>query len=243
MFMEMQILQDLGFTNAEIKIYLSLLELGSATAGPIIEKSKLQSSVVHASLNKLITKGFVSFVKENNKNHYQATNPEHMLEYIEDKKKKFKEILPTLIKKQNSSKQQPETTMFKGVSGIKELLYELLNAGGTEHQTIGSPGISNAIMSEDWWISYHVKRAARGIKAQLIFNTSLKEYKSSAQYPNSKTKYTDFGPDEPLTETIIRNDKVGIIIWTAIPVGILMNNKAAASSYRKYFKYLWKSIK
>ena len=39
--MDTKILEDLGFTNAEIKVYLALLELGSATAGPIIEKSGL----------------------------------------------------------------------------------------------------------------------------------------------------------------------------------------------------------
>ena len=45
--MDTAILEDIGLTNAEIKVYLSLLELGTATAGPIIEKSCLQSSVVH----------------------------------------------------------------------------------------------------------------------------------------------------------------------------------------------------
>ena len=39
--MDITILEDLGLTNAEIKIYLALLELGSTTAGPIIEKSGL----------------------------------------------------------------------------------------------------------------------------------------------------------------------------------------------------------
>lgn len=241
--MDTEILKDLGFTGAEIKTYLSLLELGTSTAGPIIDKSKLQSSVVHASLNKLISKGFVSFIKENKKNNYQATNPKHMLEYIEEKKNQFKKILPGLLQKQKSSKQKSDTTTFKGISGIKELLYELLEAGGSEHQTIGSPGISNVILPEDWWIAYHVKRASKKIKAKLIFNRSLKEFKSSAKYPNSETRYTDFGPDEPLTETIIRNDKVGIIIWTEVPIGILIYNKAAAQSYKKYFNFLWKSIK
>lgn len=61
--MNTQILEDIGLTNAEIKVYLALLELGTATAGPILEKSHLQNSVVHMTLNKLIEKGFVTFVK------------------------------------------------------------------------------------------------------------------------------------------------------------------------------------
>ena len=78
--MDISILEDIGLTNAEIKVYLSLLELGTASAGPIIEKSGLQSSVVHMTLNKLIDKGFVSFVKEGKRNYYQSSNPKHISE-------------------------------------------------------------------------------------------------------------------------------------------------------------------
>ena len=98
--MDTQILEDLGFTNAEIKVYLALLELGVSTSGPIIDKSKLQSSVVHSTLNKLINKGFVSFVKQGQRNHYQAANPKNISEYIDEKKKEFENLLPELIQKQ-----------------------------------------------------------------------------------------------------------------------------------------------
>ena len=61
--MDTKILEDIGLTNAEIKVYLALLELGSSTAGHILEKSGLQNSVVHMTLHKLIDKGFITFIK------------------------------------------------------------------------------------------------------------------------------------------------------------------------------------
>ena len=42
--METQILEDLGLTKAEIKVYIALLELGNSSAGAILDKSKLQKS-------------------------------------------------------------------------------------------------------------------------------------------------------------------------------------------------------
>ena len=39
--MDLSILEDLGLTHAEIKVYVALLELGSSTAGPLINKSQL----------------------------------------------------------------------------------------------------------------------------------------------------------------------------------------------------------
>ena len=68
--METAILQDLGLTNAEIKIYIALLELGVATAGPIIDRTRLQNSVVHMTLHKLGDKGFVTFVKKGKIKHF-----------------------------------------------------------------------------------------------------------------------------------------------------------------------------
>jgi sugar-specific transcriptional regulator TrmB len=237
--MNTEILEDIGLSKAEIKVYLALLELNKSTAGPIIEKSGLQSSVVYMALHKLLGKGLISFIKEGKIKHYQASNPDHIVEYLEEKKDRFLEILPELQLKQESGSEKREASFFSGTRGVKELLYELLEAGGKEHLTIGSPKISNVILPEAWWINYHIKRGAKGINAKLIFNESLRDFKSTAKYPKSKTRYTEFGKDEPLTETIIRNDKVGIIIWTKVPIGILIHDKEAASSYEKYFKFLW----
>jgi HTH-type transcriptional regulator, sugar sensing transcriptional regulator len=237
--MDMQILEDLGFTNAEIKVYLALLELGLSTAGPIIERSNLQSSVVHMTLNKLITKGFISFIKEGQRNHYQATDPKNISTYIDEKKVQFEKILPELLIKQQTAKAKSEVTTFKGVKGIRELLYELLEAGGNQHHTFGSSKES-LMMGETFWMNYHKKRAQKGIKARLIFNDSLKDWCDINLYPESEYRFTNEG-FEPLTETIIRNDMIGIIIWTEKPVGILIHNKVAAKSYDNFFEMVWKT--
>ncbi|MBI4896620.1 MAG: BlaI/MecI/CopY family transcriptional regulator [Candidatus Aenigmarchaeota archaeon] len=235
--MDTQILEDIGLTNAEIKVYLSLLELGTTTAGPIIEKSGLQSSVVHMTLNKLIEKGFVSFTKEGKRNHYQATNPRHISEYIEEKKERFESLLPQLLTRQLRAKQKPEVVVFKGVRGVKELLLELLDAGGAEHHTFGS-AVQSLMLGDAWWVAYHKKRAAKGISAKLLFNESLQAWGAEKRYPKAEVKYTKKG-FEPLTETIIRNETVGIILWVEKPIGILINNKDLANSYDQFFSVLW----
>ena len=235
--MDTRILEDIGLSNAEIKVYLALLEFGTSTAGPILEKSGLQNSVVHMTLNKLIERGFVTFVKEGRINNYQAANPRHIVDFINDKKKRFEEILPELLLKQKQSKVKPEIITFRGIRGIKELLLELLEAGGREHHTFGSTAKS-LMLGDAWWVSYHKKRSALGIKAKLLFNESLAHWKAEKKYPKSEVRYTKAG-FEPLTETIIRNDKVAIIIWTDKPIGTLIHQKEAAESYDKFFKVIW----
>lgn len=128
---------------------------------------------------------------------------------------------------------------FEGVDEVKELLNTLLNAGGKEHHTFGSAKES-LILGDDFWTDYHKKRAQLGIKAKLIFNESLKDWTQENKYPKAEYKFIKKSC-EPLTETIIRNDKIGIIIWTKIPIGILITNKVAAESYDKFWRIMWDS--
>jgi sugar-specific transcriptional regulator TrmB len=131
--------------------------------------------------------------------------------------------------------------MYEGIEGVKELLLELLEAGGTDHHTFGSAKES-LMLGAEWWMDYHKKRAAKGIKAKLLFNESLKKWSNVNLYPEAEYKFTKTG-FEPLTETIIRNDKIGIILWTEKPIGILIHNKIAAQSYDKFWEIMWNSTK
>lgn len=239
--MDTTILSDIGLTNAEIKVYLALLELGATTAGPIIEKSQLQSSVVHTTLNKLLERGLISFVKQGQRKHYQAANPRHIVDYIAEKKDRFEQLLPQLLIRQDLAAQKSEIVSFKGIKGVKELLYELLEAGGSEHHTFGSSAKS-LMLGDSWWVNYHKKRAEKGISAKLLFNESLASWKAESKYPKSEVRYTKAG-FEPLTETIIRNDKIGILIWADKPFGTLIESKEAAQSYEAFFQMLWDNAK
>ena len=87
--MNTKILEDLGLTKSEIKVYLALLELGSSTAGDIIKKANIQNSVLHFTINNLIEKGLVTYVKKGKFRVYQPANPETLISYIEDKKKQL----------------------------------------------------------------------------------------------------------------------------------------------------------
>jgi len=123
--MDTSILEDIGLTKAEIKVYLALLELGSSTAGPVIEKTGLQNSVVHMTLHKLVEKGFVSFIKKGKIRHYQPTDPRHIIDFIEEKKKRFVTLLPQLLAKQKVKEKQ-EAEIYEGFKGFKTMLYEFI---------------------------------------------------------------------------------------------------------------------
>ena len=125
--MEAEILENFGLSRGEIKVYLALLELGSAQVGQIIEKSGLVSSAVHRSLQKLIERGFASYIKRGKIKQYQAAPPKEILHFIDEKRKSFVDILPQLETKQKLAKEKQEAEIFEGTSGIMAMLNMIID--------------------------------------------------------------------------------------------------------------------
>ncbi|MAF35596.1 hypothetical protein CL622_00580 [archaeon] len=239
--MDTTILEDLGLTKAEIKTYTTLLELGDATAGPVLKHSHLQSSVIHRCLNSLIEKGLISFIQEGKKRIYKATNPENFYSFIDDKKKRFTELLPELKQKQANAKETHVATIYKGKKGISEIYTQILNTKGKEYNTFGGGRkVTYDIMGKTWWKNLHTKRIARKIRSRQIFDESIRAFGNELnKRPYSQVKFLsqDFAQ---LTETVIRGDTVGIIIFTEHPYGLIIKDLTVAESYQKNFELLWK---
>src|SRR3989338_2345321 len=242
--MDMSILEDLALTNGEIKVYLALSELGSSLAGLIIEKTNLQNSVVHRALHSLIAKGLITYSIEGRGRTYQISDPRNFIGYLEDKKRKFEEIIPELEKRKKAAKEIKEAITFKGKKGITQMYMELLNSNGKEYNTFGGgKRVTFDIMGETWWRNLHIKRIGKKIKSRQVFDITIEAYGESL----NKLPYTEirFLPQEfeQLSETVIIGDYVAIAIFTKDPYGILIHYKDAAEGYRKHFELLWKSAK
>ena len=172
--MDLSILEDLGLTQAEIKVYLSLLELGSATAGTILKKSKIQNSVMHRALNSLIEKGLINYILEGKRKIYQATDPENFHTYIDEKKRRFNQLLPELKKHQSFNKKPEKATVFKGKRGIKEVYSIMINTKGKEYNTFGGGSqVTFDIMGEAWWKNLHLRRIDNKLPSRQVFDETI----------------------------------------------------------------------
>ena len=242
--MDISIFEDLGLTSAEVKVYIAALGVGSSSVGLILEKSDLQNSVVHRALNSLIEKGLISYLFDGKKKIYSATDPECFYDFIDEKKKRFSEVLPELKEKQLRAKTKNNATVYYGLKGIKEVYYKLINSGGKEYNTYGGgKRVTFDVMGDNWWKAFHTKRIAKKIPSRQVFDTTIEEFgKKLSQRPITKIKFlpSDF---EQLAETVIIGDLVAIVIFTETPYALLIKDPIVADSYRKNFEVLWKKAK
>lgn len=93
-------LEELGLTQAETKIYLALLELGTTSAGPLLDRTGLQNSVTHLTLHKLVEKRLVTYAVRGKRRLYTAADPRKISQILEERKRRYEQMLPSLLKLQ-----------------------------------------------------------------------------------------------------------------------------------------------
>lgn len=242
------VLKDFGLTDNEIKLYLKLLELGSATSGQLMKETGFYSKTVYELLDKLIEKGLVSFVVKANTKHFEAENPKKFLDVISEEEKELKsreeqikQILPELVARRKLSKEPQEATIYKGNKGMKSVFEDVLKqkeeilvfGGGGKFKDALGP------YSELW----HKKRAKVGIKLRLLWNEKLRDkQKDLEELKLLQVKFLPEEFDNP-APAIIYGDKVAITVWSETPIATLIRSKDVAKSYKSYFDMLWKIAK
>ncbi|MGV8086208.1 MAG: TrmB family transcriptional regulator [Candidatus Woesearchaeota archaeon] len=244
--MDTKVLEELGLTQSEIKTYITLLEIGSSTAGLILEKSNLQNSVVHRALNSLIEKGIINYVMEGRRKVYQATEPENFITFIDNKKKNFMELLPELKQKQNILKKSETATIYKGKRGIQEVYYRLINQSAKEvkeYLTFGGGEECANFMGIHWWLNLHTKRVENKLPSRQVFDESVKQIGTDIESKKlTKIRYLskEFAQFQ---ETVIVGDYVAINVFSENAYSFLIKDKKVAQGYKKYFELLWKTGK
>ena len=128
-----KILEEIGLTPGEARVYLALLELGFSTVSPISKKAKVSISKIYTLLEGLIRKGLVSSIAKNKVKHFKASNPERIIDFLEEKKKKIEEEekevkkkLPELKGKFTKAEKRPVAEVYEGIKGIKTFFEEML---------------------------------------------------------------------------------------------------------------------
>lgn len=241
--MDTSVLEELGLSKGEIKVYLTLLELGSTKIGGVIEKSGMASSAAHNSINSLIGKGLVSYIKKGKIKFYQAAPLRQIANFIEEKKRKFLELVPELELKQTLAKEKQEAEVFEGTKGLMAMLNKFIEdtKKGDKYYFFGTYFKGSKEQTEKaqkFFKQYDLKRKEKGLFVYGLAPKELKEYLIGRK--RSEIKYTDL----PLPHGIgICKDRLTLFSWSDKPVGYLIKSKQIAEMFREYFNSLWKIAK
>lgn len=227
-----EILQKLGLTDNEARVYLALLELGPSLAGQISRKTGVHRRNIYDITERLIEKGLIGYIVKNNRRLFEAANPERLKEILKEKQRELEEALPNLTLLYQKTKEKQETNFYKGIEGLKTIFQEQVTGKSKEILILGAS--SSAFEVLPFYFKWYDKdRVKKKIKARIIASNKL------PKIPLSEIRYLPQKYSNPLAINIY-GDKVAITLWKKPPLAIVIKEQEIADSYRKYFELMWK---
>lgn len=233
-------IQKLGFTQAEARVYITLLKLGPVKVGKVIEKTGLQSSTVHNVLHSLIDKGIITYIIKGKMKIYQAVEPKLILKEYKEKEQEFEKIIPKLESLQKLAEAKQEAEIYEGAKGIMNMLNELIENTKPNDVyyffAVDVRGLNKEIQT--FFERFDAKRKAKKLIVKGLAKKELKSLFEKRKY--LQMKYTAF----PIPSNIsICNDKMVLITWGEKPTGILIKSKQIIQSQIELFNELWNHTK
>ncbi|MFN7991265.1 MAG: helix-turn-helix domain-containing protein [Candidatus Micrarchaeia archaeon] len=238
-------LTELGLTDGEARVFLSLVRLGPATAGSIVKESRVSYSKIYDVLDRLAGKGLVGSVNDGDVKHFSAVEPGRLIDYIrkkEDEVARQREaagrIVPKL-KAMASSEGRRGSEIFTGLRGLRSA-YEQLLEGAQRGDVLrylypfdGYHETATPFYSKLYMFQKEKEIEERGI--------ATARFRGSEHYKNvpkeANMRFVGF----PLPGTMdIFRDKVLVIAWEE-KTGLLISSKEIAGHYRSYFDSIWET--
>ncbi len=238
-----KVLKQIGLADNEIKVYITLLKIGSAIVSKIAEISGLYRPYVYDTLKRLQEKGLVSFVSKENKKFFKAVHPSHLVEIEKEKLEELNKLVPQLEKFIKIPKEDTKVELYSGKKVVrvvqKDVLKTLLEKGG-ESLVLGVN--EKKFMEADSIImkQFFNQIKKHKLKEKVLVRTGdnyLPAHKETTTYRFLPKEFSD------PTSTFIYGDKITIVLFGAPLHGLIIESKMLANAYRKQFNLLWKLAK
>ena len=249
--MDLDLLNEIGFTKGELRVYFALLESGTTTSGPVIIKSKVARSKVYEIIERLKEKGLVSEIIKDNTRYFQALSPNKISDYldlkeikIKEQKSSFRKILPELLEKQKIKQSEHQVRVYHDFEGIKTLYLEMMNELTKNDEYLGFAFSPEAFKHKQVLIlldKFHHLRAQKGARAKILCED--KDVINAKKLKAEKSKFYEYRMSQhPFPPSVsIFKDTVATFIWADIPRVFVIKSKDNAEHYRKFFLELWKT--
>lgn len=234
---EERILQELGLTDIEAKIYIASLELGSDTVLRIAKKAEIKRPTAYVVLDNLADQGYVSKVETDNKIKYTAEDPTVILNKYKETVANFTDMLPFFRAKFNKGP-KPKIRYYEGKEALygvyTKIIYpsEVVLFFGVDFSKLNNkiPGVL------DVWEKV-IKKPKKDYREIIAQNKAGIDFAKR----NKKTKIFRLMPkDLPVFgDAAITDDKLFIVSLDNL-FGVLIESEDLAKTFKNFFELAWR---
>ena len=244
------LLNDLGFSEKEIKVYLSALQLGMQPASVLAKHLKMNRVTTYVICKKLIEKGVANAVTRNNIQYFTVERPESLIKYAEHqeqawerRKKSIEKHLPEFSEYLSHLSPLPKVRFYEGIEGIKTVYEDTLGQGDTIRAFLTVDTIPKEL--KDFLVDdYMPQLLKKKIKSYIVMPDSPKarRYQKRDEKYNRKTSFVKPATFPFETEiAIYGKDRVAFISFREGDLtGVIIENQAIHHTLAAVFELLFK---
>ena len=242
-----KILEKLGLSDKEIKVYLSVLAFGGSSVRKIAEHSGINRGTTYDILKHLLDLKLVHYYNEDKKQYFIAEDPEKLkntlqtkIQELEETKKQIDEIIPQLKSIYDNAESKPVVKYYEGRAAIRIILEDVLHSFGKnsekEYYVYSSSAIKQYLY--EVYPEFSEERIKEGINVKVI-----------SIGPGGETRGLDSRKwmtkkDSAPTYTLIYNGKVAMISVDRNnkPLGIVIEDNNIYQTQKMMFEFIWNKI-
>lgn len=242
-----EILQQLGLSPAEAKIYLVLLDGGEQGAAELVEKTGLGRGNTYNGLVALEKHGLAESLS-GKKNLYRAANPEKLTVLLETKRRAEQErmetiraAIPELVSRFVATTEKPVVWSSEGIDAVKAAYNDIL--ANAKEILIFPSSFDRSLPALDKLIDQNIAlQQERGITSRILLGQKDSDLPESVAALAKKGITVRAIPTDHLdlkSQILIWNNKVMInTLKTDISV-IILEHPDIAQSMRTIFESFW----
>ncbi len=246
-------LAGFGLSDPELRLYVTLLELGPQPASVLAKKTGLKRGHTYNMLGLLIGKGIVQEFERDDVKYFTCCPPSVLISLLENRaeeldvrKRKLMHAIPDLERIRNPLTVQPKVRFFQGIDGIKEIYEDTMRVKGQPLYAFGDfehyfPREQSPELN-DWMWNYSTWRAKNGNWYMGIVNKSPTTDAAYKRRAEQKRKFKMLKGVDLSVEMNIYGDKVAIISSSRDMVGIIIEDKPTADTLRNLHQAIWKVL-
>ena len=241
--MHTDVLQQLGLSLNEAKIYLSLITYGGSGVSTIALRAQIHRRNAYDAVHRLHEKGLVFEVHSSAETIYEAVDPGKLLELVRERERSLAFAMPKLQKLYHTNRAPELAYIYKGVEGVKNYMRLALHAG-EDMFILGAEGawLDPRIAEYTAWFLAEAKKKRMRITA--ILDDDARDIPEAAHKLAHAYKFLPEKYDTNSTMDIFGDH---VVTYTVTTPGRLqddvtifvMHSPDLAKSYRTWWQCLW----
>lgn len=249
-----KILEKIGLSENEAKIYLAALSMGPASASAIAEQTRIKRPTTYLALENLIKQGLVSETLQNKIKLFKAEEPEKlnkltrkMRRQVINAELELEKLLPELKSIRKKIIEAPKVSFYRGLAGVRNIVAEFMQSPASWYFFGSAEAMIKHIKPEE--LREIVKdtddlrdKAGRP-KAYLITDKGILRMKQF-QTSNFKIREIKILPNiiKAASAFVIYENKVAVFSFNDAPFGIILESEEASEMLKVMYTILWNSI-